>query len=217
MKACSRRWRGAAASAKARSTWPRRPAVRGRGLRLVAAARLLARRQDAPGGHAGVRPARSSCRRSPRSTLDGAIAPAGVAPRLDRRHAVPRSHGRQRWAGRLGRRPRARRHHAPGQAAQPLRHRAGHGLRARRARRRPGGGRPHAQRRLCRERIAQAPGQAHRHRGRADRDAQRPHRLGRRVRRAARRRLGHPRRDRRPDRRRRSRARSRPPSATARS
>ena len=55
-----------------------------------------------------------------------------------------------------------------------------------RAARRPGGGRPHAQRRLRRQRVAAAPGRAPHRRGRAGRDAHRPHRLGRGLRPAAR-------------------------------
>ena len=98
-------------------------------------------------------------------------ASIAVMPFVDRSAAAAR-------ARRRGRRARPRRDHPARQAAQPVRHRAGHRVRAARAARRPGGGRPDAERRLRRQRIGAAPGQAPHRDGRAGRDAHRPHRLG---------------------------------------
>ena len=145
---------GTAGSARARSIWRRRPgcsrprASMGAASRAWRSARAQARRLA---GCAGRRRRRQPLGQRPRHDVATASRRASIAvmPFVDRV-------GRGRRPRRAGRRARPRRDHAAGQAAQPVRHRAGHRVRARRAAHRPGRGRPDAERRLRRQRLAAA-------------------------------------------------------------
>ena len=146
-----------------------RPAVRGRRARLRAPLRDAwrvgaGRRRRHRRGDRGRSAARAGGRATP-SHPAPRRASIAVMPFVDRS-------ARPRVRGGLGRRPRARRHHPARQAAQPVRHRAGHGVRAARARASaPEEAGPDAERRLRRQRLAAAPRRAPHRDGRAGRDA----------------------------------------------
>ena len=196
-------------------------AVRSRRTRQRAAARTLARRsrEDVARAASDRRGRNSSAPTSPRSASSALTRPTSarrasiaVMPFVDRS-----SDSRQ--ARRCGRRARLRRHHAPRQAAQHVRHCAGHHVRLARSRRRPRRSRPHPQCRLRGQRLGAAPGKQTDRERRTHRNAHRAHRLGRSVRREARRRARRSRRDRQSHRRlgrarnRNGRAQSRHPQA----
>ena len=153
-RSCSTPSPGAAGSAKARSIWPRPP---GCSRPKASIARRSATRGGPPGRSADAAPrAAVAARRraAAASRRRDEHRHRRAPPRLHRGDAVRRPAAAAGAPRRRRRRARPRRDHPARQAAQPVRHRAGHRVRAARAAHRPGRGRPHAERRLRRQRIA---------------------------------------------------------------
>jgi DNA-binding SARP family transcriptional activator len=143
----------------------------------------------AKSGHAGGVPVVASVVAETASPVTLPPTPRRPA-RLAGRHAVHRPHTRRGAARRPGRRHGARRHHPALQAAQHVRDRRRHDVRAGRTAGRLGRCRPPPGRGLRRQRVPAArAGRAAARGGAAGGDAQRAGRLGRGVFRAARRHL----------------------------